>query len=152
MSDEKEKISESSILRWENQDERVKQSLRLISRLIKNNYRNKKTILEQDFENILESINIKNKYQHQVSTAIFDFLIKDKNILIEVDGDFHHCNPNTKHKTPKYPIQIKTVGNDIRKNIIAEDNYYKLLRFWEKDINERPEWVISELKKEILLI
>ena len=27
----------------------------------------------------------------------------------------------------------------------------KLLRYWEKDINERPEWVISELKKELCL-
>lgn len=67
-----------------------------------------------------------------------------------MDGDFHHCNPNTIHKIPIYPIQIKTVGNDIRKNLLAKEYGYKLLRFWETDINTRPEWVINELKKELI--
>jgi very-short-patch-repair endonuclease len=151
-SDEhKEAIRIAADLRWSNQEERDKQSERLISRLIKNNYRNKKTKLESDFENILNSLSVLFKYQHQVSSAIFDYLIIDKNILIEVDGDFHHCNPNSKHKIPKYPIQIKTVGNDFRKNLIAKDNNYKLLRFWETDINTKPEEVIEKLKNELLL-
>jgi very-short-patch-repair endonuclease len=143
------KIKEFSIIRWAKQEERDKQSERLISRLIKNNYRNKKTKLECVFENILETLGINFKYQHQVSSAIFDFLILETNILIEIDGDFHHCNPNSIHKIPKFPIQIKTVGNDIRKNLIAEDNGYKLLRFWESDINTKPEYVIEELKREL---
>lgn len=144
-----EKIKEHSKLRWEKQDERDKQAERLIARLIKNNYRNKKTKLETKFEEILESLNIGFKYQHQVSSAIFDYLIIDKNIIIEVDGDFHHCNPNSIHKIPVHPIQIKTVGNDIRKNLIAEDKGFKLLRFWESDINNNPENVIIRLKLEL---
>jgi very-short-patch-repair endonuclease len=140
------KIKEFSIARWDKQTERDKQSERLISRLIKNNYRNKKTKLESKFETILESLNIKFKYQHQISSAIFDYLILETKTIIEIDGDFHHCNPNSIYKIPTYPIQIKTVGNDIRKNLIAEDNGYKLIRFWEKDIKERPEWVIEQLK------
>lgn len=149
----KKNISDSSIIRWENQEERDKQSKRLISRLIKNNYRNKKTKLETDFQILLDKLNliegIDFKYQHQISSAIFDFLIINKNIIIEVDGDFHHCNPNTKHKIPKYDIQIKTVGNDIRKNLIAENNNYKLLRFWESDINNNSEKIIEILKNNI---
>jgi len=145
-----DKIKAVSKLRWEKPEEREKQSNRLIAHLVKNNYRNKKTKLEETFENILNSLNIENTYQYQIGMAIFDFLIIGKNILIEVDGDFHHCNPNSIHNIPKFPIQIKTVGNDIRKNRIAEENNYKLLRFWEKDINERPEWIIDELKREIL--
>ena len=27
-----------------------------------------------------------------------------------------------------------------------------LLRYWEKDINERPEWIISDLKEKLLII
>ncbi len=149
-SDEhKVNIKLSSIARWDNPDEREKQSERLIARLIKNNYRNKKTKLESKIELILESLNIDFKYQHQVSSAIFDYLIIDTNIIIEVDGDFHHCNPNSIHKIPKYPIQIKTVGNDIRKNLIAEENSFKLIRIWETDINTKPEEVIIRLKKEL---
>ena len=33
----------------------------------------------------------------------------------------------SKHRTPIYPIQLKTIGNDIRKNILAKNNTYKLL-------------------------
>lgn len=147
--------SKSAIIRWENQEEKNKQSERLISRLIKNNYRNKKTKLECDFQLLLETLNLKEgvdfKYQHKISSAIFDFIIIPKNIIIEVDGDFHHCNPNTIHKIPKYEIQIKTVGNDVRKNLIAKNYNYKLLRFWESDINNNPNKVIEILKEEILL-
>jgi len=80
---------------------------------------------------------------------MFDYYIEDSNILVEVDGDFHHCNPNSKHHTPIYPIQIKTVSNDIRKNKIANDNNIKLLRFWESDINNSPEDIIKRLKNEL---
>ena len=149
-SDEhKAKIKELASIRWAKLEEREKQSNRLITRLIKNNYRNKKTKLEIKFEELLESLNINFKYQHQISSAIFDFLILDTKIIIEVDGNFHHCNPNTIHKIPIHPIQIKTVGNDIRKNRIAEENSFKLLRFWESDINTKPEYVIEELKREL---
>lgn len=149
-SDEhKAKIKELAGIRWAKPEEREKQSNRLISRLIKNNHRNKKTKLEIKFEEILEKLNIKFKYQHQISSAIFDFLILNTNTIIEVDGDFHHCNPNTIHKIPIHPIQIKTVGNDIRKNRIAEDNGFKLLRFWESDINNKPQEVIKILQKEL---
>lgn len=148
-------IQKSAELRWLKPEEREKQSHRLIERLIKNNYRNKKTKLEIEFEEILNSLGLEEnkdyKYQYQISTAIFDFKLLKENILIEVDGDFHHCNPKTKHSIPIYPIQIKTVGNDIRKNRIAIDKKVKLLRFWETDIKTNKEFVINILKKELIL-
>lgn len=147
------KIQKAAELRWLNPEEREKQSHRLIERLIKNNYRNPKTKLESRFEEILISLGLKTdidyKYQHQLSSAIFDFIIFNKNILIEVDGDFHHCNPNSKHRIPKYPIQFKTVANDYRKKLLALDNGFKLLRFWESNINTKLEYVIEELKREL---
>jgi very-short-patch-repair endonuclease len=147
------KIQKAAELRWLNPEEREKQSHRLIERLIKNNYKNPKTKLESRFEEILISLGLKTdidyKYQHQLSSAIFDFIIFNKNILIEVDVDFHHCNPNSKHRIPKYPIQFKTVANDYRKNLLALDNGFKLLRFWESNINTKLEYVIEELKREL---
>ena len=32
---------------------------------------------------------------------------------------------------------------------ICKDSNITLLRYWEKDINERPEWVISDLKEKL---
>jgi very-short-patch-repair endonuclease len=148
-----EKIKETSKIRWSSDVEREKQSQRLITSLIKNNYRNKKTKLELLFQQILTDLKfvegVDYVYQHQLSSAIFDFYFFNKKILIEVDGDFHHCNPDSIHKIPTYPIQIKTVGNDIRKNLIAKDNNYKLLRFWETDIKNNPEYIIKKLKEEL---
>ena len=89
------------------------------------------------------------KFQHQISSAIFDFYFFNYNIVIEVDGDFYHCNPNTKHNIPTYPIQLKTVANDFRKNKIAENKQIRLLRFWETDINLNREEVIKTLKNEL---
>lgn len=149
----KENIQKAAILRWENEDEREKQSHRLISNLIKNNYRNKKTKLEIKFQSLLESLgfieNIDFIYQKQISSAIFDFYFESKNLLIEVDGDFHHCNPNSIHSIPKYSIQLKTISNDIRKNRIVDNKKIKLLRFWESDINNNLDSVIEILKKEL---
>jgi very-short-patch-repair endonuclease len=149
----KENIQKAAILRWKNEDEREKQSYRLISHLIKNNYRNPKTKLENKFQTIFESLgfleNVDFIYQKQISSAIFDFYFENKNLLIEVDGDFHHCNPNSKHAIPKYAIQLKTISNDVRKNRIADNKKIKLFRFWELDINNNIEQVIEILKKEL---
>jgi very-short-patch-repair endonuclease len=149
----KKRIKEISKKRWANPEERKKQSERTIKRLLKKNYRNPKTDLEKNFQTILESLgfveNVDFKYQYQVGLAIFDFFFYEKNILIEVDGDFHHCNPNSKHCIPVHPIQMKTVANDIRKNRIAETENYKLIRVWETDINTKRDEVINRLKKEL---
>jgi very-short-patch-repair endonuclease len=147
------KIKEHATIRWSSVEEREKQSIRRIKTMVNDNYKKHKTLIEIDFENILQSLGFVEGenyiYQHQISTALFDFYIINLNILIEVDGDFHHCNPNGIHRIPIYPIQIKTVGNDIRKNLIADNNNIKLIRFWEKDIKERPEWVINQLKSQL---
>lgn len=149
----KNKLSEKSKIRWSNQDERLKQSELTIKRLTDNNYVKKKTKLEKTFQLMLESFGfvegVDFKFQYQISSAIFDFYFFNYNILIEVDGDFYHCNPNTKHNIPTYPIQLKTVANDFRKNKIAENKQIRLLRFWENDIITKREEVIKILKEEL---
>ena len=66
--------------------------------------------------------------------------------MIECDGDFYHCNPY-KFPEPIYEIQKINLKNDEFKNKWASDNGYILLRFWEHDINNNPEKIITELKK-----
>ena len=43
---------------------------------------------------------------------------------------------------------VKKINDNFKNNLCLENNI-KLLRYWEKDINERPEWVISDLKKHL---
>jgi len=104
--------------------------------------------LEKTFANILDLLNIKYQqffYAKDIK-AFYDFYLPDYNIIVEVDGDFWHCNPNSKHNTPKYETQKYNLVKDAIKSQWALDNGYKLLRFWENDINNNIKQV-----KQILL-
>jgi len=63
----------------------------------------------------------------------YDFKIKDKPFIIEVDGDFWHGNPNTKSHFDKVVI-VKE--NDLLKKEMAKNRGYKVVRLWERDINK----------------
>lgn len=108
--------------------------------------------LEKEFSKILNSLNIKYTqwfYAKEIK-AFYDFYIPIKNIIIEVDGDFWHCNPNTKFALPEYKTQKKNIKRDEQKNQWAKDNGFKLLRFWENDIKNNPQQIIEILKKELI--
>jgi very-short-patch-repair endonuclease len=118
---------------------------------LKTKQSSKKSKLEVKFETILRLLQVEFNYQHEYNGKLFDFYLKKNNTLIEVDGDFYHCNPNSKHSEVLYETQKLTKQNDIQKNLICEKNGVNLLRYWEKDINERPEWVISDLRQKLSL-
>jgi very-short-patch-repair endonuclease len=104
--------------------------------------------LEKTFANILDLLDIKYKqffYAKDIK-AFYDFYLPEYNIIIEVDGDFWHCNPDSKHNIPKYETQKRNLIKDSIKSQWAIDNGYKLLRFWENDINNNIKQV-----KQILL-
>ena len=111
---------------------------------LKTNLSSKKSKLELRFESMLKLINLKFINQYEFKKRLFDFYLEDFNILIEVDGDFYHCNPDSKHNEIVYDTQKITKQNDVYKDTLCLEHNILLLRFWEKDINERPEWVISE--------
>ncbi len=115
---------------------------------LKRKQKGQKTKIEQKFEIILSLIGLKNIFQYEFNHRLFDFYLIDYNILIEVDGNFHHNNPKMNY-TFLYESQKLSIKNDDFKNKLCQDNGVVLLRYWEKDINERPEWVISDLKEKL---
>jgi very-short-patch-repair endonuclease len=121
---------------------------------MRNNSKVKTSKLEVSFEKILSSIGLVKDvdyiHNHLVSKikTFFDFYLPKHNIMIEADGDFYHCNPVT-HPEALYEIQKKNLINDKRKNTWTLNHGITLLRYWEKDINERPEWVMKDLKKKL---
>ena len=104
--------------------------------------------LEKTFENILSLLDIEYQTHFYIKEikAFYDFYIPSKNLIIEVDGDFWHCNPNTKHKIPKYDSQKKNIIRDKEKNITAKKQGYNIIRLWESDINNN----IKQVKKILL--
>jgi very-short-patch-repair endonuclease len=107
--------------------------------------------VEIKFETILRLLNLNFEYQYEYKHRLFDFYLETYNILIEVDGDFYHCNPSSKHHEVIYETQIITKQNDKYKDELCANNDIILIRYWEKDINEKPEWVISDLKQRLSL-
>jgi very-short-patch-repair endonuclease len=105
----------------------------------------KKTDIEQLFEDILCEMKIEFQPKHRIYNKNrddfwyreYDFLIKNTNKLIEVDGDYWHGNQKL------FPMlsesQIKTKELDIKKTIFAESNGFEVIRFWGDDIKNNRE-------------
>ncbi len=140
----KKKLSELANIRWSNQEERNKQRERKV-RWIKKNGFNKQSKLEKLFENLLIDLNIDFEPQYPVNGYLYDFYIKNKNTLIEVDGDWFHFNKKI-HKKITSIVQENTINNDKIKNIIAKKEGYNLIRFWEDDVSNNLDNVINTLK------
>jgi very-short-patch-repair endonuclease len=144
-SDEyKKKMSESQKKSWADPIKREKQRLNRME-YFKNKQFNKKSKLEQRFENLLVKLDIKFENQKPVNGYLFDFYIPNINTLIEIDGDWYHFNERV-HSKPLSPIQENTMKNDKIKNKLAEEYGYNLIRFWEYDINNNLYNVINTLK------
>jgi very-short-patch-repair endonuclease len=149
----KENIKIAADKRWESNEEREKQSHRRIDYIIKNGFQTKSK-LEDIFKDILinnfgfiENLHFYHQFYIREIKSLYDFKISGKKLMIEVDGDFWHCNPKSKFSIPKYSVQKKNLIKDEIKNKWCLDNDFILLRFWETDINNTPDIVIETLKK-----
>ena len=151
------KLSITQKKRYEDNPQlRVNQSKNKLEWMRKNS-KVKTSKLECKFMEILDEIgfikDVDYIHNHLVLNikTFFDFYMPNNKIIIEVDGDFYHCNPNSRYSNPEYDIQKKNLYNDKRKNVWCENHNINLIRYWEKDINERPEWVISDLRQRLSL-
>ena len=112
----------------------------------------KVTSIEKKISNILNKIGVKYTQKYTLpfenSYKEYDFFIDGKNILIEADGDFWHANPKFWLDKPLLDVQISNISNDELKNGLAKNLGYKLLRFWETDINGEnfEEELVKKLK------
>jgi very-short-patch-repair endonuclease len=116
-------------------------------------YFNKKTDIEQIFENILIEVGIpfQMKYRLYDKKKInfwfreYDFFILDSNILIEVDGDYWHGNENIFENLSDFQKQIKE--NDIVKENFAISKGFRIIRFWGSEVKENKEQIKNKLLK-----
>jgi len=99
--------------------------------------------LEFTFADMLVGLGIDFIHQYEVDGFDYDFYIPSKNILIEVDGDYWHGNPEK--FTELNSMQRKNRGLDRLKTKHAADRNYQLLRFWENDITTNRLQVVQTL-------
>jgi|ETNvirnome_6_100_1030635.scaffolds.fasta_scaffold08790_2 very-short-patch-repair endonuclease len=108
----------------------------------------KRTAPEKMMMRILDMMGLPYEEEYSIPFAnsyrVFDFRIGD-DLLIEVDGDFFHGNSEVVKKYTT--MHIKNKQNDIIKNWIARKKGFKLLRFWQSDIQHDEDYVITEINK-----
>ena len=73
-------------------------------------------------------------------TGIVDFYIPSLNLIIEVDGNFWHCNPKEYPRDYFHPV-LKKYSYEIWDKDRTRDEEviklgYKVLRFWEGEFNQ----------------
>ena len=118
-----------------------------------NQHRYKMNIPEKKFEKILKDNNIEYDYSPVMSKYQYDFKIRNKRILVEIDGDYWHSNPkfynedgsNGKRKLNNIQINKKRI--DKKKEEFADKHNFKLIRIWESDLENYN--IIQEVLNEI---
>ncbi len=96
---------------------------------------------EQEFALKLKKYNINFQSQYKIMTSklnIVDFYIPDEKLVIQIDGDYWHCNPK-KFKETDYHSRIKKFAKDIwlkdyLQILDLKNAGYKVKRIWESDI------------------
>ena len=68
----------------------------------------------------------------------YDVVIPSLRLLIEIDGDFWHANPDTcgNQKGNLYEVQLRNIENDTVKTNLAKQHNWNIVRFWESDVNK----------------
>jgi G:T-mismatch repair DNA endonuclease (very short patch repair protein) len=106
---------------------------------------------EKEIINTLKQSGFDIEGQFKIDNLKYDILIKDKNIIIEYNGDYWHCNPKKykeyyfNQKKQKYAYELWE--QDKAKKELAEKNGYKLFIIWESDYMFQKEKTIEHIKQ-----
>ena len=98
--------------------------------------RQNQTPQEQKLWNIIRNHkfnNLKFKRQQPIGKYIVDFLCKDIKLIIEIDGG--------QHNTPE------NILTDAQRTQFLQSKGYKVIRFWNNEIDNNLEGVYLELEK-----
>ncbi len=97
----------------------------------------------------LKELGIKMKYSVILGFKQYDFGSKKYRILLEVNGDYWHGNPNKYSFEKLNDIQKSNIKKDALKSEFAEKHGLKLFTIWEADILSGNFTVLEKIKKDI---
>lgn len=91
----------------------------------------------QEFLKQLSILFIPHSYMNKIEHSYqCDFFIPDKNMVIEIDGDYWHGNTDNPRFKVLNKSQIKTKELDRIRTKELQEKGYKVLRLWESDIKK----------------
>ena len=105
--------------------------------ILARNLRKNQTPQEQKLWRFIRNnqLGVKFKRQYPIGDYIVDFICREKWLIIELDGSQHNEDNNI-------------INDEIRTKYL-ESRGFKVIRFWNNDINNNIEDVILEIKKYI---
>lgn len=116
--------------------------------------------LEKRLLNLFNEMNIEVKQQLFINRRSYDFLIKNTNKIIEVQGDFWHANPSIYKKNDilnlcsRGKLEAELIwNNDLEKKNLAESYGYNVYYIWESDMknmtdNDLKIWILEVIENE----
>ena len=102
--------------------------------------------LESVFAALLDDMGIVYQWQAKLHRFVFDFLVYDARLFIEVHGTFWHADPRFYNHDTLKPTQERNCVNDVRKAEAARAAGYRLLVLWEHDIMTTPVLVTNQVR------
>ena len=105
-----------------------------------------KTWPEEEFEKLLNEVGIEFTCQKIIGRKIFDYYLPKYNMVVEVDGDYYHGNPDT-NKGRLNKMQNRNRKVDRFKNELALKNGYKIERIWENSLKKDYENQVLRFKQ-----
>lgn len=134
-----------------NKVSKPKKSIKIIQKLKRAHPKYGTSKLEEDFaREFLDKLGVKYVYQFEAKDIgrYFDFMLEN-GLIIEVDGDFWHGNPDKYEKEDLRNHQIRAQRIDEYKTKWALMHGFPILRIWESDIRKNPKKVMQILKEEL---
>lgn len=104
-------------------------------RILENRQLDTNTKPQQIINSVLNEMNISYVNEKGFKYYAVDNYLDDFNLIIEVMGDFWHCNPIKYSSSNKYDIHKKRIPRDKAKHTYFKNNYnIEILYLWEHDI------------------
>ena len=121
-------------------DIRKKHGIKKVGGHIHSGSPNKPSHIEQIVMNFLNELGAQYKQSVYINRYRPDFLLNG-NKIIEVYGDYYHCNPYIYKEGPKDERQANQVMNDYYKKCYFLSRGYQILYLWEHDIVNKSDEV-----------
>jgi very-short-patch-repair endonuclease len=108
----------------------------------------KQTSIEAFVQNVLDKYQVLYRAEKYICGGHWriDFMFERRK-AVEVYGTYHHADPRVFREIDLDAVQRFNVKRDKERNDWLTNNNYTLLVIWQKDIQERPSWVVAELLK-----
>jgi len=86
---------------------------------------------------LLKGLGIEYTPQAVIGDMVCDFLVPDVKIVIEVDGDYWHANPDKFPNPPAHRIEQRE--RDKRRDWFLRRHGFSVVRIWASQIESHPE-------------